>query len=329
MPARTPLVSVVLASFNHEAYVEEAVRSVLAQTYERLELIVVDDGSTDATPDVVATIHDPRLRLIRLPTNRATHPRNVGLGEASGRLVAFQNSDDVWHPDKLSAQVQALVEDPRLVASFTRVDIIDAVGNPAADTFVARSFRRELESSAAWLQLFFDTGNDLCLSSAVCRRKAIERVGGFDPSLFDMSDFDLWIRLAGIGELRVVPRELTSMRVVGERNLSAPTPATLRRSHQEYALVLDRFTQRPVYRRLPEILPELLDADMRRPVRLALLARHSWERPDVSHQLFGDRLFARLLRTPGYRERITRRLGTHLIAEFLQARGRLEVVRHD
>ncbi len=126
-----------------------------------------------------------------------------------------------------------------------------------------------------------------------------------------------------------MPRELTSMRVVGEDNLSAPTPPTMRRTYREFALLLDRFTQRPVYQRLPEVFPDLLDADMRRPVRLALLARHSWERKGVSHRVFGDRLFARLLRTPGYRERITRRLGTHLIAEFLQARGRLEVVSHD
>ena len=199
----------------------------------------------------------------------------------------------------------------------------------APDTYVAHSFQRDLESSVAWLRLFFDTGNDLCLSSAVCRRRAVERVGRFDPSLFQLSDYDLWVRLAAVGELRVVPRELTRMRVVAGRNISAPSPPTQRRTEWEYALALERFTQRPTYRRLPDIFPGLLDEQMRRPVRLAVLAKHCWERPTLRHRVFGDRLFARLLQTPGYRERITRRLGTHLIAQFLHARGRLEMVSHD
>jgi glycosyltransferase involved in cell wall biosynthesis len=321
-------VSVVLASFNHQEYVEEAVRSVLEQTYEHLELIVVDDGSTDATPDVVAGIADPRLTLLRLPTNRATHPRNLALHEATGDLVAFQNSDDVWHRDKLAAQVEALA-DRSVVAAFSRVQVIDGAGRPDPDTWAADLFRLELDTPVAWLRRFFDDGNDLCISSAVCRRRAVMRVGAFDPSLFHTSDLDLWVRLAALGHLHVVPRELTAMRVVGERNVSAPTEATLRRSHREFSQVLDRFTEAPVYRRLPEMFPELLNERMRRPVRLALLARHSWERGDAVHKDFGDRLFARLLRTPGYRERITKRLGTHLVAEFLQARGRLETVSHD
>ncbi|GAA2129342.1 hypothetical protein GCM10009843_30820 [Nocardioides bigeumensis] len=317
----------MLPSFNHEDFVEAAVRSVLEQSYEHLELLVVDDGSTDATPDVVAGIDDPRLTLVRLPTNRATHPRNLALERATGALVAFQNSDDVWHRDKLAAQVEALA-DRDVVASFTRVKIIDGSGAPDPGTWAAGLFTHELDSPAAWLCRFFDDGNDLCVSSAVCRRAAVMRVGAFDPSLFHLSDLDLWVRLAGLGHLQVVPRELTSMRIVGDRNVSAPSEATLRRSLREHAQVLERFTQPPVYRRLPEMFPGLLDDTMRRPLRLALLARHCWERRDALHREFGDRLFTRLLQTPGYRERITKRLGTHIIAEFLQARGRLEMVTH-
>src|SRR5262245_45660701 len=99
--AQTPLVSVVLPSFNHAPFVDQAVRSVLAQTIADLDLIVVDDGSTDDTADVVASVADPRLTLIRLPVNRARHSRNLGIHRARGRYVAFQNSDDVWLPGKL------------------------------------------------------------------------------------------------------------------------------------------------------------------------------------------------------------------------------------
>ena len=93
-----PLVSVILPSFNHAAFVGEAVQSVLDQTFRDLELIVVDDASSDETADVVASIHDPRLTLIRLSENRAVHARNLALSQARGQYVAFQNSDDIWVP---------------------------------------------------------------------------------------------------------------------------------------------------------------------------------------------------------------------------------------
>ncbi len=108
MPAAAPLVSVVIAAYQHEAYVRQAVESVLDQTLRDIEVIVVDDGSTDETPNIVGSIRDDRLRLIRLGENRRKHARNVGLGLAGGRYVAFQNSDDVWLPEKLARQVDLL-----------------------------------------------------------------------------------------------------------------------------------------------------------------------------------------------------------------------------
>ena len=103
-----PLVSVILPSYNHVDFVREAIESVLNQSFQNLELIVVDDGSTDGTPEQIEKIKDHRIQLIRLETNRMQHPRNLALGLAKGRYIAFQNSDDVWLPDKLSAQVEFL-----------------------------------------------------------------------------------------------------------------------------------------------------------------------------------------------------------------------------
>ena len=105
------LVSVLIPSYNHAPFVGRAVESVLAQTYSALEVIVVDDASTDGTATVVADIKDPRLRLIRNAKNGLRHPRNLALGLAQGKYVAFQNSDDVWLPEKLERQVaRAMLE---------------------------------------------------------------------------------------------------------------------------------------------------------------------------------------------------------------------------
>ncbi|MCF6192173.1 MAG: glycosyltransferase family 2 protein, partial [Candidatus Hydrothermae bacterium] len=111
---RKPLVSVVLPTFNRASTLPDAVRSVLMQTYNRLELIVVDDGSRDATPQVMQEFlkADSRVRYIRYVENRGvSHARNVGLDQARGELVAFQDSDDLWFPDKLEKQVETFLKE--------------------------------------------------------------------------------------------------------------------------------------------------------------------------------------------------------------------------
>jgi glycosyltransferase involved in cell wall biosynthesis len=317
-------VSVVLASYNHEEFVAAAVESVLGQTHENLELIVVDDASPDGTADVVAGIKDPRLRLVRNPKNRVAHPRNTGLKLASGDLVAFQNSDDVWAPTKLSEQV-ARMEDPANSAVFTRVQMIDQYGAHSPDAWVRYAFKGAEPDSAAWLRRFFDTGNDFCISSAMCRRTDLENLGGFNPALIQLSDLDLWVRLAAIGKLEIVEEELTSMRVVAGRNLSAPSPAVEVRASWEHATILDRYAEAPIRGMIPDIFPEFGGRPRSGPVRLALLARYAMRHPGFAQRVFGDRLFARLLSDPGGYDRIVEALGVKAIQEFYRKRGNLVV----
>lgn len=187
-----PLVSVVIPSYQHVEYVQRAVESVLEQTVQNIEVIVVDDGSSDGTPDVVSRIHDPRLTLTRFAENRREHARNHGLGMATGHYVAFQNSDDEWRPDKLARQLEVLEDRPEVGASFTEIVIIDGTGRPAANTWAAGSFchGRTKRTSGEWLRQFFGR-NCLCISSAVVRRSILERVGNFRPSLITLSDLDM------------------------------------------------------------------------------------------------------------------------------------------
>lgn len=315
-------VSVVLASYNHEEFVGAAVESVLGQTYENLELIVVDDASPDGTADVVAGIKDPRLRLVRNPKNRVAHARNTGLGLASGDLVAFQNSDDMWAPTKLSEQL-ARIEDPSTSAVFTRVQMIDENGAPAPDTWANEAFKGTEPDSAAWLRRFFDTGNDFCISSAMCRRSDLETMGGLNPALIQLSDLDLWVQLAAIGKLQIVEEELTSMRVVVGRNLSAPSLAVGTRATWEHTTILDRYAEAPIRGLIPEIFTEFGGRPRSGPIRLAHLARYAMSHQGFAQRLFGDRLFARLLARPGGYDRISEALGVEAIQEFYDLRGNL------
>jgi glycosyltransferase involved in cell wall biosynthesis len=321
---RRPLVSVVIASYNHAEFVGDAVNSVLRQSVSDLEVIVADDGSSDGTPDVIEGIRDDRVRLIRLPENRRDHPRNAAMALARGRYVAFQNSDDVWEPTKLETQLAALSGTPNAVACFTGVTVIDESGAPVEGTWLNGPFKHEQYDRLGWLHRFFYHGNCLCMPSAVADRDAIDRVGRFRASLVQCGDFDLWVRLAAVGELVVLRDPLTRMRVLGERNASAPSPATARRSLIERAEALGRYVEPPVLGCLPDVFPGFIASNASRTVRVAALAIHAWSLAPA-HRLFADRVFARLLDEPDAREEIITTFGVAPVRDFIARRGEITV----
>jgi glycosyltransferase involved in cell wall biosynthesis len=316
---RRPAVSVVMAAYNHQSFVATAVTSVLDQTFGDLELIVVDDGSSDSTPDVVASIKDPRIKLIRLPTNRAAHPRNLALTHARGRYVAFQNSDDEWQPTKLDMQVRAMERNPASSACFTAVELIDEAGQPATGTWAEGLFTIEERSQASWLRHFFDVRNCLLLSSALVRRAQLTAIGGFRASLVQLGDFDLWIRLAALGQFRLLPEALTRMRIVANANLSAPNPFTERRSQREHAIVLERYLEKPLLDMFGQVFGDTLNASTPGGRKVAL-AQRALARGSVG-VAFADRAIAGVLDNPVERADAVAEHGNGFIHEFIERRG--------
>jgi glycosyltransferase involved in cell wall biosynthesis len=318
-----PLVSVVIPSYQHAAYVQRAVESVLEQTVTDIEVIVVDDGSTDGTPDVVAAIRDPRLRLVRLAENRREHARNRALGMATGRYVAFQNSDDEWLPDKLAIQLAALESQPEVGVAFTEVAIIDRIGSPMEGSWANGLFcdGGQQRSAEDWLRLFFDR-NCLCITSAMVRHELLRRVGNFRLSLVQLSDLDLWIRLAAVSELLVIPQALTCMRVDGNSNLSAPSPQSAARAALEMADVLENYARPPLLMRLPSLFPQAYaDGPSSDPViNLAAFACYA-AAGSLSHRLFADRILSRLIDDKDSREKLIAAFGARIIQCFLERRA--------
>ncbi|MBN2573099.1 MAG: glycosyltransferase [Deltaproteobacteria bacterium] len=220
--ARDPLVSVVVAAFNAESWIEETLRSALDQTYRHIEVIVVDDCSSDGTLDKVrhVAMTDQRLRWERLPANtgRPAGPRNRGLALARGEFVAFLDADDLWHPDKIAAQVAALRFDPGRVLAYT-VSCAFSSGNG-----FSRYLSRLPESQPRVLPLPWFAATDAAelrlrntiVCSSVCARLDVVRAaGGFNeaPELRALEDGDLWLRLAERGSVTFLPRLLTYYRV--------------------------------------------------------------------------------------------------------------------
>lgn len=112
-------VSVIIPTHNYGRFLAEAIASVQAQSVEDLEIIVVDDGSTDDTPEVLARITDPRLRAVRVSNGGVSRARNIGLEMARGDYIAFLDADDRWHPDKLARQLELLAHEPEVGLVFT------------------------------------------------------------------------------------------------------------------------------------------------------------------------------------------------------------------
>lgn len=191
MAPLAPSVSVVLPTHNRRETLGAAIDSVLAQSWSDLELIVVDDGSTDGTAELLEAVDDERVRVRRL-LRRSGAPvaRNVGIAMARGGYVAFQDSDDLWRPHKLQAQVAALDAASHNVAVVYGAILRHA---PRRSARIPASTQAALSGDLAGC---LPVENFIALPAVLVRAEALRSVGGFDPELPRFQDWDLWLRLA-------------------------------------------------------------------------------------------------------------------------------------
>jgi glycosyltransferase involved in cell wall biosynthesis len=198
-----PAVSVILPTHNRAALLARSVGSVLAQTWSDLELIVVDDGSTDDIAAALRPVRDGRLRLVRLPDRvGGARARNAGLLEARGRFIAFQDSDDEWLPTKLEKQMAAFAAAPADIGVVYCACWREVEGKqlhyPRFDEPVV-----EGDLHAALL-----ARNFIATPCAVARREVLDEVGGFDDAMPRYQDWDLWVRVARQARFTHLPEEL-------------------------------------------------------------------------------------------------------------------------
>jgi glycosyltransferase involved in cell wall biosynthesis len=183
------MVSVVIPCYNAEPFIAETIESVLHQTYADFELVLVDDGSTDRTAEILGSYSDPRVRVIRQANAGISAARNRGVAESRGSHVAFLDNDDLWLPEKLERQVAVLDRDPE-------------IGLVYSDAFVMSEDGRLRNTFSDWMALpsgqVFEAllaRNAIPTSTVMMRRTVFEAVGPFAPYKISQ-DYDLWLKCA-------------------------------------------------------------------------------------------------------------------------------------
>lgn len=199
---RAPLVSIVIPAYNHARYLDEAIRSVLQQDYPQVELLVLDDGSTDGTRAVLEK-YGTSFRWETQPNMGQAATLNKGWGLARGELLGYLSADDALLPDAIRASVACLEEHPEVVLTYPDYNLID----PASHVIHAT---RAPEYS------YYDMAVDIVCApgpGAVFRRKAFEAAGRWDASLRQIPDYECWLRLGLQGPFQRIPRVLAAFRV--------------------------------------------------------------------------------------------------------------------
>lgn len=224
MNAPPPLVSCVVPVYNGERFVTEALASIFKQTHQPLQVIVVDDGSTDGTPRVLAE-QGGRIRTLRQANQGPAAARNAGLALASGTYIAFLDADDVWHPDKLERQLARFRERPNLMVCFTSFRNVSGVESTDGDPML---------DPTIWPVTPFSP------CTLLARREVFDQVGGFDPKLRGGEDTEWNMRMM----MRKIPYEsmpdVLLDRRIHRANLTRKQPPTYDNVVDTLKLVLDR-----------------------------------------------------------------------------------------
>jgi glycosyltransferase involved in cell wall biosynthesis len=205
-------VDVVIAVRDGARYLGACLDSVRAQTRPARAVIVVDDGSTDATPDILAHYQRrwPLLHVVRTGQEGLPHARNIGIANCRAPFVAFLDCEDLWTEDKLTQQMELFARcDPRVGFVYCGAYSIDADAQPIPQQQILPRERDEV-FRALLLEGNFVPGS---ASTVIARRSLLERLGGFDESLTFGEDWDLWLRLAEVSDLNFVPNALVAIRV--------------------------------------------------------------------------------------------------------------------
>lgn len=199
-------VSVIIPTYNRAHVVARAIQSVLDQTYANFELLVVDDGSTDNTKQVVEYAGDDRVRYICLEQNSgASHARNAGIQMAECEYIAFLDSDDEWMPQKLERQMEVMRQASDAVGLvYCRMSGV----NPKGEVSFCPDLGIAKEKLEGNLFPFLLKENVLSPQSVLARRKCLEKSGGFDESLTCIEDWELFLRIAQCWEIAYVEETL-------------------------------------------------------------------------------------------------------------------------
>ena len=221
-----PLVSVIIPSYNHSRFIKEAIDSVLNQTHQNIELIVVDDGSTDDSLIYLSSVNDPRFFLIKQKNKGAHEAINRGLKKSKGKFIAILNSDDIYHKDRIEKCLANFGKDTGMVCSWIRL-----IDNEGKSLGIKKGWNNMLPWSLETRNITKRSLNEFNVnlilsnfiattSNVIFTRKVYELVGGMKSFRF-AHDWDFFLRVASSFECKIISKSLLSYRIHPANTISS------------------------------------------------------------------------------------------------------------
>lgn len=238
-------VSVIVTTYNQSRYIEDTLRSVFNQTYPPLEVIVVDDGSTDDTPERLARVGE-KIRHIRQKNQGVASSRNTGVAHAQGQYVAFLDGDDLWEPEKLAVQIAAATECPQ--SGLIAVDGVEFDDHGVLQPSLLRDVRKELgiKDDQIVNVPYYEHSLDGCpiwtVSQVMIPRSVLHDVGPSDRKISWGSDYDLYLRIAEKHDVTFITKRLVKWRYLAT-SASGPHELRVLRYGLDHILVLKKQLQ--------------------------------------------------------------------------------------
>lgn len=210
-----PLVSVLIPNYNHEDTIMETLQSVLNQTYKNMQIIIIDDGSTDESWNLINQFKDSRIEAYRLEKNqRICKATNYGITKIKGDYVARMDSDDIWYPEKIERQLEYMTSHKGCKVCFTWCDFIDENGNNINDIEINRVRLHEVKFSSQEdaVERFYFRGNCLVHSSVVMEKEVMQTIGEYDIGYNQLQDLDYWRRIVQKYPIDVITEKYMAVR---------------------------------------------------------------------------------------------------------------------
>lgn len=281
MPRNThnaPLLSVIMITYNHAKYIREAIESILTQTYQNFELVIVDDGSTDRTSQIISRFADQRIIKLKQRNNGPSSALNEGIKKSHGEYIALMSGDDLSLPTRLEFQLSQIKQSqadiifclPRIIGPSSEILPWDT-----CPFFYGKYF---LDTADLYRRFFYE-GNFLCAPSAFLRREAIESVGEFKRAFIQLQDFDYWIRACKkYLTIKLFDDPLIKYRYLYGANLSAFS--NLNRARIEQVSIYDSFFENAPLKLLRKAFAEHISPESNSPLDIEidkslLLLEHS------------------------------------------------------
>lgn len=194
--SQNKLVSVTINAYNSENFIAETLNSICSQSYKNLQIIVIDDASTDNTANIIKNFGDPRIELYTLEKNgHISNANNESYLKVRGDYMLHIDADDVMCPGLIEKSIDYLEQHPECGATFCRLSTIDQDGNPVINEYIENVFKVTAKTQADFVRLFFDSLNHLSHTGVTMRKSVIDDIGFHDLSLCYLHDFDYWTRL--------------------------------------------------------------------------------------------------------------------------------------